>query len=247
MPTTRETIGNETLVSEIVRSYPASVRVFQEYGIDFCCGGNKPLSEACREKGVSIDRLLADVEKARRPPEGAGARDWNAGPLSELIDHILDTHHAYLRTELPRLAQMLAQVIEKHGENHPESLPALDETYTGLKKELTDHMWKEENVLFPLVKELERSQSSGSGAGPQRMPVSAPIMVMEQEHEAAAAMREMRRLTGDYTPPEDACNTYRALLDGLQRFEADTHQHIHLENNILFPKAIELQESLSGP
>lgn len=248
MPTTRETIGNETLVSAIVRSYPASVRVFQEYGIDFCCGGSKPLSEACREKDVSIDRLLADVEKARRPPEGAGTRDWNAGPLSELIDHILDTHHAYLRTELPRLARMLAQVIEKHGEKHSESLPALDETYTGLKKELTDHMWKEENVLFPLVKELERTQSSGSGAGPQRMPVSAPIMVMEQEHEAAAAaMREMRRLTGDYTPPEDACNTYRALLDGLQRFEADTHQHIHLENNILFPKAIELQESLSGP
>ncbi len=149
---------------------------------------------------------------------------------------------------MPRLAQMLAKVIEKHGEKHPESLPALDETYTGLRKELTDHMWKEENVLFPLVKELERAQSSGSGAGPQRMPVSTPIMVMEQEHEAAAAaLREMRRLTGDYTPQEDACNTYRALLDGLQKFEADTHQHIHLENNILFPKAIELQESLSGP
>ena len=249
MPTTRETIGSETLAREIVRSNPASIRVFQEYGIDFCCGGSKPLSAACREKDVSIDQMLADVEKARRPPQGAGARDWNAMPLAELIDHILDTHHAYFRTELPRLAQMLAKVIEAHGEKHPESLPALDETYTGLKKELTDHMWKEENVFFPLVKELERSQSSGSGAEQPRMPVSAPILVMEQEHEAVAvAMREMRRLTADYTPPENeaACNTYRGLFDGLQRFEADTHQHIHLENNILFPKAIELQESLPG-
>ena len=150
MPTTRETIGSETLVSEIVRSNPASIRVFQEYGIDFCCGGSKPLSEACREKNVSIDQLLADVEKARRPPEGADARDWNAGPLGELIDHILDTHHAYLRTELPRLAQMLAKVMEVHGKKYPESLPGLDETYTELKKEMIDHMWKEENVLFPL-------------------------------------------------------------------------------------------------
>ena len=234
------TITGQTTVSELARAVPASTRVFQQYGIDFCCGGAKTLAEASRAKGIALEGLLEQLENAERLPDGERAHDWNAATAASLIDHILDKHHAYLRSELPRLAGMLAKVIEVHGDRHPDSLRPLGSIYAGLKTELEEHMWKEENILFPLIRQMEQAKSVG-GTMP-RMPVGGPIQVMETEHESAGnALRQLRQISSDYQPPEDACNTYRALLDGLKTLESDLHEHIHLENNLLFPKALELQ------
>ncbi|MBI2815593.1 MAG: iron-sulfur cluster repair di-iron protein [Acidobacteria bacterium] len=234
------TITEQTTVGEVASTVPASVRVFQQFGIDFCCGGGKTLAQVCGEKGIPLEGLLAGVEKAQEPAAASQVRDWNAGSLAVLIDYILNKHHEYLKSEMPRLGSMLAKVIQVHGNNHPESLHPLGKVYGGLKRELEEHMWKEENVLFPLIKQLEEVHN-GSGAPFRGMPVGGPIRMMEMEHESAGeALRHMRELTSGYTPPADACNTYRALLHGLLEMEADLHEHIHLENNILFPRAVAL-------
>ena len=238
-------IQYETPVGEVASTLPASVRVLERYGIDYCCGGSKPLGAACQEKGVPLDQFLADVETAKQSAGASRARDWNAVSASELIAHILEKHHAYLRNEFPRLTQLLEKVVTAHGATHGESLLPLRDVYAGLRGELEQHMWKEENILFPLIQQIERAKVSG-GAGQFRgMPVNNPIRVMELEHESAGnALREMRRLTEGYTVPAGGCATYRALFEGFQTLEADLHEHIHLENNILFPKAVALEESL---
>lgn len=234
------TITENSTVGEVAGSVPASVRVFQQYGIDFCCGGGKTLAQACEEKGVPVERVLARVEQAQQPAGGEQTADWNSTSLAKLIDHILAKHHAYLWAELPRLDTMLAKVIEAHGQKHPESLHPLGKLYAGLRRELQEHMWKEENILFPLIKQLEEAHKGG-GRNLPGMPVGGPIQMMEIEHEAAGnALRQMREVTSGYQVPPDGCATYRALLDGLKTLEDDLHEHIHLENNILFPRAMKL-------
>ena len=238
-------ITKETPVSEVATAWPTSIRILERYGIDYCCGGSKPLGDACREKGVSTDQLLAEIEKAQQAADAPRTRNWDSATASELIAHILEKHHAYLRTEFPRLTQLLAKVLEAHGATHGESLRPLRDVFGALRGELEQHMWKEETILFPFVEQMERAKVSGRAQDLQGMSVHSPIVVMEQEHESAGnALREMRRLTADYRLPEDGCRTYQALLDGLQTLEADLHEHIHLENNILFPKAVQLEESL---
>jgi regulator of cell morphogenesis and NO signaling len=233
-------ITEQTTVGELARAIPASTRVFERYGIDFCCGGGKTLAEASQAKGIALEGLLHELGKADGFPDNESKRDWNAATAASLIDHILDKHHAYLRSQFPRLARMLAKVIEVHGERHPDQLRPLAPVYGALQKELEEHMWKEENILFPLIRQMESARAGGGMMPP--MPVGGPIQVMEMEHESAGnALRELRRISADYRPPEDACNTYRALLDGLKTLESDLHQHIHLENNILFPKALAFQ------
>jgi regulator of cell morphogenesis and NO signaling len=234
------TITDQTTVGEVAGSVPASVRVFQQFGIDFCCGGGKSLAEVCTDKGVPLEQVLAGVRNAQQTPVSAATRDWNSATLAELIDHILAKHHAFLRSEFPRLGTMLAKVIEVHGQKHPESLQPLGRLYSGLRRELEEHMWKEENILFPLIKQLEEAHRT-PGAILPGMPVGGPIDVMEMEHESAGnALRKMREVTSQYQAPSDGCATYRALFDGFREFEADLHEHIHLENNILFPRALEL-------
>jgi regulator of cell morphogenesis and NO signaling len=233
-------VTGQTTVSELARAIPASTRVFHQYGIDFCCGGGRTLAEASQAKGIALEGLLDELEKAERLPDSESSRDWNAATAASLIDHILEKHHAYLRSEMPRLAGMLAKVIDVHGDRHPDLLRPLAPVYSALQRELDEHMWKEENILFPLIRLMEQARSLGEA--PPRMPVGGPIQMMEMEHESAGnALRQLRQISADYQPPEDACNTYRALLDGLKTMEADLHEHIHLENNILFPKALELQ------
>lgn len=233
-------ITENTKVGELASSVPASVRVFQQYGIDFCCGGGKTLAEACGEKGIPVEGVLAGVETAQRDPDASVEKDWNSATLAQLIDHILEKHHAFLKAEFPRLGVLLAKVIEAHGANHPESLRPLGRLYAGLRQELEQHMGKEENILFPLIQQLEQAHANGGQRIPA-MPVDGPINVMEMEHESAGeALRQMRQVTSDYQVPADGCSTYRALLDGLRDMEADLHEHIHLENNILFPRALEL-------
>jgi regulator of cell morphogenesis and NO signaling len=220
-----------TTVGELVAERPARSRVFEELGIDYCCGGKLSLAEACARKGLDPDdvgRRLAAAAPAE--PES----DWRSAPLAGLCDHIVRTHHAYLRRELPRLRGLLAKLARVHGDRHPELRGVLT-VFGPFADELTAHMAKEEWVLFPLIARIE------SGDVPRTPRVLQPIAVMEAEHDdAGRALAEMRRLTGGFAVPADGCNTYRAALAGLAELEADMHAHVHKENNILFPRAAQL-------
>jgi regulator of cell morphogenesis and NO signaling len=229
-------------VGEIAAENPSSVRVFEKYSIDYCCGGKVSLAEACQSRGIEAVELEAELEQAAASRPGR-ERDWTTASLSLLIDHVVGTHHVYLKSELPRLALLLGKVQAAHGTRHGDSLMPLKRSFDGLRAELDAHLAKEEMVLFPLVKRLEAARQAGLPAPAAHCgSVNNPIGVMMHEHDnAGRALQSMRQATGDYTLPADACNTYRALFTGLQELEADLHQHIHLENNILFPRAAELE------
>jgi regulator of cell morphogenesis and NO signaling len=229
-------------VGQLVAERPSRARVFERFGIDYCCGGKTALGEACAERRLDTQKIVAALREADSKAAATDDPDWTRAALSELIANILEKHHAYLQRELPRLAEIAVKVHEVHGARHPE-LADVRQTYNGLRAELEEHMMKEEQILFPLIKAMESSQTlEASHCGS----VNNPIHVMKNEHDsAAAALARMRALTGDFTPPEDGCNTYRALLDGLAELEADLHQHIHKENNILFPRASELEAALT--
>jgi regulator of cell morphogenesis and NO signaling len=225
---------NETIRS-LAATRPGAASVFEKYGIDYCCGGARPLDEACRENGRSAATVVAEIDRRAEDQE---ARDWSAATSRDLIDHILATHHAYLREELPRLDARLRKVADVHGDRHGDSLYPLVEVYAGLRAELGAHMLKEERILSTAIADLDAPVAPEGRSAPPFGSVANPIRMMEHEHESAGrALARMRTLTRDYTPPADACTTYRALLDGLAYLERDLHQHIHLENNILFPRA----------
>ncbi|MCK6439893.1 MAG: iron-sulfur cluster repair di-iron protein [Planctomycetes bacterium] len=229
----------ETQVGTLVAERPSRARVFERYGIDYCCGGKLSLAEACAKKNIRADELLGALRKADATSEPA-QRDWNQAPLHQLLDHILATHHVYLHEELPRLARIVDKVARVHGENHPELL-RVREIYVSMAGELNLHMQKEEHILFPLIRQLETATSAPRfHCGT----VENPINVMLMEHDSTGeALAAIRKATKDYAPPPDACNTYRAMLDGLAQLERDTHQHIHLENNVLFPRAQALENA----
>jgi regulator of cell morphogenesis and NO signaling len=233
-------------VARIATRDPATIRVFQRHGIDFCCGGKRPLAEACTEHGVDFDTLRDELATAAAGP-GEAERDWAGAPLGELADHIVERFHAALREDLPRLAMMVDKVVAVHGDKHPEVLPALGRTFHALRAELEAHMPKEEHVLFPYAKELERLKAAGGPfAGSPFGSVRTPIGVMEDEHDVAArALAELRRLTDGFEPPAGACTTFCGLYHGLAELESDTHRHIHLENNVLFPRAEALEAELT--
>jgi regulator of cell morphogenesis and NO signaling len=230
-------------VREIALENPASIRVFEAFGIDYCCGGRKPLSEACEAKNLSVATVIAALEAgvARVAPS---TEDWKTKSLGSLAAHIENTHHAYVRRELPRLAELASKVVNRHGDTKPE-LPQIQTKVAQISEELIEHLAKEEVVLFPYVTKLERSKVEGT-AKPHGCfaTVASPIAMMTQEHEAAGTlMAEIRQLSSDYTPPVGACPTFHAFYNGLREFEQDLHQHIHLENNVLFPRAIALEQS----
>lgn len=223
------TIQSDTRIGDIATEYPLATRVFHRHGIDFCCGGGKALDEACAARGVDtqlvIEELRKELATEKTPP-----KRWDQEPLEDLITHILIAFHKPLAEELPRLAQMARKVNDTHGAKHPDMFPELLNVYLGLQAELQSHMAKEEQILFPMIQ-------SGQGAM-----AGGPISVMEHEHDSAgAALARLRTLTHDYEVPADACNTWRALWHGLQALEESLHEHIHLENNILFPRALSHQ------
>jgi len=228
------TFTPHTTIGELVRERPARSRIFEKHGIDYCCGGKKPLAQACRERGIDPDALSAELVAASDDnTEGA---DPGTMGLSELADHIEATHHAYLREELPRLDFMTRKVADVHGDEEPQ-LREIREVFVACRAELDSHTQKEERVLFPMIRELERAD------GPTEFhcgSLANLIGVMEREHESAGhALDRFRELTDGYTPPQWACNTYRAMVDALAAFERDMHQHVHKENNVLFPRALD--------
>jgi regulator of cell morphogenesis and NO signaling len=236
------TFNEQTTVGEIAAAYPSTVRVFQKHGIDFCCGGKLPLKDACERRGVVASDVARDLATASESP-AADATDWTAAPLRALIDHIVSTHHEYLKLELPRLTAMMTKVAAAHREHHGAMLEPLGETFLALRDELESHLMKEEMVLFPLVRSLEAAALAGLPSPPSHCgSVNNPIRVMVHEHDnAGSALVRMRQLTADYAVPADACNTFRGLLHGLRELEGDLHRHIHLENNILFPRAAAIE------
>ena len=229
-------------VREIALEQPTSIRVFEQFGIDYCCGGRKPLSEACMAGNLEVNAVIAALEAAAKKP-APDIENWTDKSLESLISHIVTTHHVYVKRELPRLAQLAEKVVNRHGATKLE-LPIIAAALGQLDNELTQHLTKEETVLFPYVTSLEKSVSQGT-ARPQSCfgTVANPIAMMSEEHDAAGSLiAEIRRLSKNFTTPEDACPTFHAFYDGLREFEQDLHQHIHLENNILFPRAIELEK-----
>lgn len=229
-------------VGQMVAAHPSWAGVFEKWGIDYCCGGKKPLPELCERKQVPLQRVLDDLMARQSQQATATETDWAQAPLGQLADHIEATHHAYLRSELPRLAFIVDKVHRVHGVSHPE-LAEVHGIFSKFRDELESHMMKEERVLFPLIRLLD-----GASAAPSFHcgSVSNPIRVMEAEHgSAGSAMEQIRALTHDYQPPRDACNTYRVMLHALAVLEADLHQHVHKENNILFPRAIAAESALA--
>lgn len=240
------TINPATPVGDLVCQQFGRLDILEEFGIDYCCGGQRTLAEACSAADQPLAPVLAALAAAdaRAAADGRGpVRDWTQASLADLTDHIVATHHAFLKDELPRLAQLLEKVLQAHGPNHPE-LTEVGLVFRALAGELGEHLQKEEQVLFPLIRTME---ASGMVATFHCGSVNAPISVMEREHDQAGeALRRLRALTGGYPPPQDACVTYRALLDGLAALERDLHEHIHLENNILHPRATRLEAGFAG-
>lgn len=233
----------ETTVREIALENPASIRVFEKFGIDYCCGGRKPLAQACEERALEPSTVLAALEAATEPAEKAGVA-WATASLGALCEHIVTKHHAYVKAEIPRLMQLAQRVVARHGDGHPE-LREIQERVRTVSEELTMHLAKEETILFPYITNLERNVTE---CGPPALgcfgTVKNPIRMMMAEHDAAGAtLAEIRALSGDYTAPAGACPTYRGFYQTLAEFERDLHQHVHLENNILFPRAITLEEN----
>ena len=230
-------------VREIALEQPTSIRVFERLGIDYCCGGRMPLTEACSARNLDVNEVAAAVAAAATSPEPAGV-DWTSASHRALINHIIATHHQYVMNELPRLGRFAEKLAAKHGESQPH-LPALKIVFAQLSEELTHHLGKEEHVLFPYIAKLEESQASGD-ARPHHCfgSVTNPIAMMTREHDdAGAALAQIEQMTQNFTPPADACPTYVGFYAGLKEFQQDLHQHIHLENNILFPRAVELESS----
>lgn len=224
------TITRDARVSDMATETPATIRIFQEHGIDFCCGGKRPLADVCEERGIDVDGLLAELQSATA--EASSNRNWQIAPLQELVAHIQERFHGPLRQELPRLGAMMAKVVSRHGEHLPETLLPLQATLAALQDDLLQHMAKEDQVLFPAIVAVE------AGAAAPSPWINEPIEVMEAEHDhAGQALARMRELTAGYTPPEWACPTFRGLYYGLAELERDMHLHVHLENNILFPRA----------
>ena len=232
-------ITAEKTVREVVLEHPAAARVFEKLGIDYCCGGGRTLEDACARAQVPLER----VEESLSVPEGAPReRDWQAEPLFELIAHIQETHHRHTREEIMRLGPLFEKVCAVHGKNHPE-LAAMQATFAALAQELRMHMMKEEAVLFPYIVRLEEAVVAHEPVLPPPFgAVRNPVAMMMREHDdAGTALRDLREASHGYTAPPDACLSYQTLYRALADFEADLHQHIHLENNILFPRAVEME------
>lgn len=240
-------ITTDMTVRELAIELPQATRLLENLKIDYCCGGNRPLADACASAGVDVDNVMEMLARVTQSTSHDQiGLDFQNFSLTELIAHILDTHHVFTKSEMDRLQLLADKVLAAHGCNHPE-LVHLDELLTRLCADLKPHMFKEEQVLFPYVVALTVAADETCAAPLAPFgTVNNPIRMMMKEHDSAGdILRELRALTSDYKVPADACVSYKTLYQALENFEKDLHQHIHLENNILFPKALELENALS--
>jgi regulator of cell morphogenesis and NO signaling len=233
-------------IREIALEAPLTTRVFEEFKIDYCCGGRVDFAEACENAGVDpelVQKKLESVTTAAGPVD----KPIETASVTEIANHIVNTHHVFTRNELARLTPLMEKVAGKHGESHPELIEIADK-FNALNDELLPHLAKEEMVLFPYIKELDIAQSVGRpAAAPHFGTVRNPVRMMMFEHDAAGELlRSMRELSSDYKTPDGACPSYAGLYAGLEDLEKDLHRHIHLENNLLFERAVEMENILFG-
>ncbi len=239
------TFDSNKTVRELAVEVPSATRVFEKHGIDYCCGGGKKLGDACVQAKLPVEQVLRDLEQAEssRISRQETARDWNKEQLADVIQEIVSKHHNYVKNEIPRISMLANKVASKHGPTHPETV-RVNELFEQLAEELTMHLMKEEQILFPYIIRMEEAVIEKHAVLPPPFgTVQNPIRMMVSEHDnAGTVLAELRRATSSYKVPDDACTSYRTLYTALLEFEADLHQHIHLENNILFPRAIAMEE-----
>ena len=231
-------------LGEIVNANHRAASVFEKHGLDFCCKGKRSLKQACAEKMLPVDSIVSELKAITGTDPGSV--DFDRMSLTHLAAYIVATHHEYVKKEMPEIFSYLQKITAKHSERHPELYKVL-ETFSEMKKEMELHMEKEELILFPRIELMEIRAILESDAKVNIAFLQEPISMMEEEHEQVGQwLAEIRRLTNDYTAPGDACTTYRLSYTALQAFELDLHQHVHLENNILFPKALELFRKINS-
>ncbi|HKC65200.1 MAG TPA: iron-sulfur cluster repair di-iron protein [Pyrinomonadaceae bacterium] len=239
------TLDTSTTVRELAVSQPGATRIFEKMKIDYCCGGGRSLADACAVAGVKTEdvwQLLEEVSQSQS--QGDETIDFQTASLTRVVKYILDKHHVFTKEEMARLEALAEKVCSVHGQNHPELLK-VKSLFQSLCADLKPHMFKEERVLFPYIIRLEDAVNR------KQMPmmppfgtVQNPVRMMMFEHDTAGdLLRELRKVTSDYTTPQDACISYKTLYQALEAFEQDLHQHIHLENNVLFPRAIEMEST----
>lgn len=240
-------MGPEQSVRDIAIEHPSTVPVFESLGIDYCCGGGQSLKQACEHANLPVEGLLELLEGA--VPGGPGQDEvcWKDAALTSLTAHIVERHHAYVRDEAPRLEALSSKVADKHGVTHLE-LVRIRDLFARLSRELLAHMQREERVLFPFICQMESASLAGELAPPAFFgSVRNPVARMLADHDdAGELLARIRELAGGFQAPADACPSYRALYAGLQEFERDLHRHVHLENNLLFPRAIEMERRLES-
>ncbi|MGE5837448.1 MAG: iron-sulfur cluster repair di-iron protein [Acidobacteriota bacterium] len=235
----------ERPLGDIVKQDARAATVLERFGLDYCCGGHRTLQEAAAERTLNVGPIVEALEALGARSSGTHSdADWEE--LDTLTRHIVRHHHGYVREITPAIRAWLAKLVARHGHRHPE-LAQVNETFEQLTSELAAHMAKEENILFPFIDDLAVARRSGT-----RLPTSPfatvlhPVRVMEADHRAAGEfLARLRSVTHDFALPDDACTTYRLCYAELKRFEADLHWHVHLENNVLFPRALELEQQLA--
>jgi regulator of cell morphogenesis and NO signaling len=235
----------EQEIGQFVAQDFRTAAVFSAYDIDFCCNGNRPLASVCEKNGIAVDEVLEKLNIVVSKVNNTSI-DYKSWPLDLLAIYIEKTHHKYVQTQIPVLHQYLAKLCKVHGENHPELLE-VNNAFLNVSEELLQHMQKEEQILFPQIKRMVKNVEENTPLQRAHFgTVKNPISMMEHEHDNAGEIfRTIAKLTDNYTPPADACNTYKVTFSMLEAFEKDLHLHIHLENNILFPEALKLEEKLA--
>ncbi len=233
--------NSDSKVKDIAISHPAARHALEDAGVDYCCGGGKSLHEACLHAGVEPEEVLNRLrENAKQARQEEVSSEWEL--LRDLTRHIREKHHRYVREAIPCVRGLLEKVKARHGQNHPEIM-RIESLFHEVAREMIMHMQKEEQILFPYIDALEKSVESGEALEPPFFQsVRNPIQVMMREHDAAGDLvKQIRSASGDYVPPDDACASFKTLYEELKQFEADLHLHVHLENNILFPRAVEME------
>jgi regulator of cell morphogenesis and NO signaling len=236
-------INTTATVRDLAIEVPGATRLFEKFGIDYCCGGARPLQDACSSAGIAVDDVIRSLEQATvAPTRKEENRDWRAEPLTALISYILETHHAFDREELARLEPLLAKVASVYRESHPE-LVKIQLVFIAMKQDLLSHMLKEEQVLFPYINQLQEAADNG---GVKPFPffgtVRNPVGMMMMEHDTVGDMlRQIRELSSNFVVPPEGCVSYRTLYEALEELELHLHRHIHLENNLLFPRAVVME------
>jgi len=230
-------LASKTLAQIVTNNHKAA-SIFEKHHLDFCCKGKRTLEQACSESDIKIEEVIEQLEKAGDTNDLK--TNYNELSLAQLSEHIVSTHHNYVKNEMPALHGYLQKVASKHGDRHPE-MNKVFQIFVAVKEEMEFHMQKEEMVLFPRIKDIENQIQEGKKVVVSSSYLQSPINMMEQEHDHAGSMlAEIRNLTNNYNPPADACTTYQLSFASLQAFELDLHRHVHLENNILFPKALKM-------